>query len=104
VVRKKFNKKQIAIGIFFTLIVIFILNFYIWHQVESVRLGYTAGVLEFRLLSLRKEVEKLETKKTSLLALERVEKIAREELKLVSPKKEQIVYENSTRNSKKKGL
>ena len=99
-VRKKFSKKHIAIGIFFTLIVIFILNFYIWHQVESVRLGYKTGELEIRLLDLRKEVEKLEAKKASLLALERVEKIAREELKMIPPKEEQIVYEDSTQNLK----
>jgi len=98
VVRKRFNKKQIALGIFCTLIVIFILTFYIWHQVESVRLGYKTGVLEQEVLYLKKEVEKLEAKKSSLLALERVERIAREKLNLDAPKKEQIVYDDSIKN------
>lgn len=97
-VRKKFKKKQIALGIFCTTIVIFILTFYIWHQVESVRLGYKIGQLEQEVLSLKKEVERLEAKKSSLLSLERVEKIAREELNLISPKKEQIVSDDSIRN------
>ena len=60
---------------------------------ESVRIGYEIGELEEKVLNLRKEVEKLETKKSTLLSLERVEKIAKEELNLVEPKEEQLVYD-----------
>lgn len=81
-------------GIAWTIAVLFFLTFYIWNQVESIRLGYKIGELEENLLALKKEVEKLETEKSSLLALERVEKIAKERLKLEKPKKEQIVYDN----------
>ena len=92
-VRKKYTKKAIILVVSCTIIVIFILTFYIWHQMESIRIGYEIGELEEKVLSLRKEVEKLETKKSSLLSLERVEKIAKEELNLVEPKEEQLVYD-----------
>lgn len=92
-VRKKYTKKAIILVVSCTIIVIFILTFYIWHQMESIRIGYEIGKLEEKVLSLRKEVEKLETKKSSLLSLERVEKIAKEELNLVEPKEEQLVYD-----------
>lgn len=93
-VRKRFSKREIAFGIFCTSIVLFFLTFYIWHQVESVRLGYQTGKLEEEVLSLRKEVERLEAEKASLLALERVEKIAKEKLNMDTPKDKQLVYEN----------
>ncbi len=77
-----------------TSIVLLILTFYIWNQIESVRLGYKIGKLEDDLQTLEKEVEKLEAKKSSLLSLERVEKIAKKKLKLEKPKKEQIIYDD----------
>lgn len=92
-VRKKYRKKEIILVVFCIIIVISILTFYIWHQMESVRIGYEIGELEEKVLNLRKEVEKLETKKSTLLSLERVEKIAKEELNLVEPKEEQLVYD-----------
>ncbi len=91
-VRKKFSKKEIAIGIACTLFALLILSLYVWHQTESVSLGYDSAVLEQRVILLEKEVEKLETIKSSLLTLERVENIAREKLKLSEPKENQIVY------------
>ncbi len=93
-VRKKFSKAQIILGISCTIVLTFFLIFYIWHQAESIRLGYKTRQLEEEILSLKKEIEKLEVKKSSLLSLERVEKIAREELKLTSPEKEQIISDN----------
>jgi len=92
-VRKKFNKKEIILIIGGTIIVIFFLTFYTWHQIESIRIGYEIGKLEEKVLKLRKDVEQLETVKSSLLRLDRVERIAKEDLNLVSPKKEQIVYD-----------
>jgi len=76
-----------------TIIVIFILTFYIWHQMESIRIGYEIGKLEEKVLTLGREVDELETEKSYLLSLDRVEKIAKEELNLVEPKKEQLVYD-----------
>jgi cell division protein FtsL len=92
-VRKKYTTKEIMLFVCCTIIVIFILTFYIWHQMESIRLGYEIGELEEKVLTLRSEVDELETEKSSLLSLDRVERIAKEELNLIEPKKEQLVYD-----------
>lgn len=76
-----------------TIFVVSILTFYVWHQIEAIRMGYEIGKLEEKVFNLSKEVERLETKKSYLLRLERVEKIAKEELMLVKPKKEQLIYD-----------
>ncbi|MBC8358252.1 MAG: cell division protein FtsL [Candidatus Aminicenantes bacterium] len=93
-VRKKYTRNEITLVVFCTIFIILILTFYVWHQMESVRIGYEEGELEDKVLNLRKEVEKLESAKSSLLSLENVEKIAKEELKLVKPKEKQIVYDD----------
>ena len=91
-VRKKFSRREIAIGIVCTLFALLVLSLYVWHQTESVSLGYDSAELENRVLQLEKEVEKLETIKSSLLTLDRVERIARDKLKLAEPKEDQILY------------
>ena len=93
-VRKKFSKKEIALGIICTVLVISVLTFYIWHQSESIRLGYKTGELEEKVLMLKTEVEKLEAKKASLLTLERVEQIAKNKLDLKVPTEDQIIYDD----------
>jgi cell division protein FtsB len=93
-VRKKFSKKEIAIGVACTLFALLILSLYVWHQTESVSLGYDSAELEQRVIQLEKEVEKLETIKSNLLVLERVENIARNKLNFTEPKDEQIVYQD----------
>ncbi|MFP4081547.1 MAG: cell division protein FtsL [Candidatus Aminicenantes bacterium] len=93
-VRKKIRKKELLLATAWTIMVIIFLSFYIWNQIESVRLGYEIGKLENNLQSLKKEVAKLKTEKSALLALDRVEKIAKEKLDLKKPEKEQVVYEN----------
>jgi cell division protein FtsL len=92
VVRKKFKKSEIALGLFFILTVVVILTFYIWHQIESVRLGYQINNLEAQVIALNKEVEELEAKKSSLLSLDNVERIAKKELKLKPAQEDQIIY------------
>ena len=94
-IRKKYSRKEIALGIFSTIFIISIFTFYIWHQMESVRLGYETGEIEAKLEALQEEVKQLKAKKSSLLSLERVEKIAKEKLELDEPKKGQIIYEES---------
>jgi cell division protein FtsL len=91
-VRRKFKKKEIALSLGFILNVVTILTFYIWHQVESVRLGYETRELEAKLQSLKNEVETLETKRAALLRLDRVEKIAEDELGLKPPDEDQVIY------------
>ena len=93
-VRKKFNKKEILLGFLITIFVISILTFYIWHQMESIRIGYETGELKKRINTLTKKIEILEATKSHLLSLENVERIAKEELNLANPKKKQIIYDN----------
>ncbi|GEM_PF-159824 len=92
-VRKRYTKKQIFLGILTTIFILCILTFHIWNQIQYIQHGYRKSRLEQELQRLKKEVEELEAKKSSLLSLERVERIAREELKLVQPEKSQIRYE-----------
>ncbi len=79
-VRRKFKGKDIAIGIGTTAVVVLILMFYIWHQVESTRLGYRIHALESELKSLQEEISALEVQKEALLSPEKVDEIAREKL------------------------
>ncbi len=94
-IRKKITKKEILIGIVSTLFIIALLTFYIWHQSETIRLGYKTGELEEDISNLKKEIEQLEAEKASLLSLERVEKIARKKLKMRPPEEQQI-FQDST--------
>jgi cell division protein FtsL len=93
--RKKFRKKEIMLVVAFTVIVVFVLSFYIWHQMESVRIGYTINELKKKVKELSEEVEKLEAKRSQLLSLERVEKVAKEELNLAEPREDQIIRDDS---------
>lgn len=97
-ISKKVSKKNLALTIFLALIIIFFLTFYIWHQAESVRLGYKASDLKNRIEQLKAEVEQLESQKASLLSLDRVEQMARQELGMIDPKKEQVIYDDRLQN------
>ncbi|MFQ6069292.1 MAG: cell division protein FtsL [Candidatus Aminicenantales bacterium] len=97
-IRKKYSKREIAIGILFTLFIISIFTFYIWHQMESIRLGIETAELEQQLETLKEEVKQLKAKKAELLSLERVERLAREELDLSRPEREQIIYEDENQS------
>ena len=100
-VSKRFTKKQIAIGILCMVFIIALLTFYIWHQAESIRLGYQTRELEEEIATIKKDIEQLEAKKASLLSLERVEKIATQKLNMSSPENKQIVYHESAPGTKK---
>jgi len=100
-VSKKFTKKQIAMGILCMLFVITLLTFYIWHQAESIRLGYQSRKLEEDITSIKKDIEQLEAERASLLSLERVEEIARHKLGMRPPEEEQIAYHESATQKKK---
>jgi len=93
-ITKKVNKKHLALSIFASLFVIFFLTFYIWHQTESVRIGYKTKDLENTIDHLKDEIEHLETQKTDLLSLDTVEQMARQELGMVLPSEKQIIFEN----------
>jgi len=99
-VSNKFTKKQIAVGILCMVFVIAILTFYIWHQAESIRMGYQTRELEDDIATIEKDIEQLEAVKASLLSLERVEKIATQTLKMKLPEDKQIAYHESREGTK----
>lgn len=76
-----------------------LLTFYVWHLSESIRIGYEINQLEKQLESVKKEIALLEAEKTALLNPEKVEKIAREKLKLSDVRPEQIIYLKSDQDS-----
>jgi len=93
-VRKKLDRKEIAAAAGCILLAVATLTFYIWHQAAIIQIGYQTSRLEEKMAGLNEDIKKLETDKAALLAPDRVERIAREELRLVEPKPEQIIYEN----------
>ena len=99
-IRKKITKKEILIGIVSTLVIITLLTFYIWHQAETIRLGYKTQELEEDISNLKKEIEQLEAEKSSLLSLERVERIARKKLKMKPPEEQQVLQDKTMADSR----
>jgi len=97
-ITKKVDKKNLLLSIFAGLFVIFFLTFYIWHQAESVRIGYETKDLEDEIERLNGDIEQLETQKASLLSLDRVEQMAKQELRMALPNKNQIIYEKEDRD------
>ncbi|MFZ2053556.1 MAG: cell division protein FtsL [Candidatus Aminicenantales bacterium] len=96
-VRRKFEKKEIAAAAGCILLAIATLTFYIWHQAAIIQLGYQTSLLEENKARLGEDIKRLETERAALLAPDRVDRIAREELRLVEPKPEQIIYEDIRR-------
>jgi cell division protein FtsL len=92
-VHKKFARRQIILAAGISLAVICVLSFYLWHITENVRLGYAVSDARSRIRALQEDVNRLKTRKASLLSLERVEKTARKELGLTDPREDQIIYE-----------
>ena len=97
-VRKKFSRKEVSAVAGGILVVLAILTFTIWHQTETISLGLKTSVLEEDILQLKDDIQKLGARKAALLSLERVERIAREELDLEAWKPEQVIYEGRPGN------
>jgi cell division protein FtsL len=93
-VHKKYTFRQVAFAAAAGTVLVFILAFYLWQITETVRLGYEAGKAESAKLTLEKDVHRLAAEKAFLLALDRVERTAREKLGLADPREDQIVYED----------
>jgi len=93
-VHKKFTRRQLFLTAGTTLVVVFILAFYLWQIAETVSLGYEANTAENEKKALAKEVLRLQAEKATLLSLERVERMARTLLGLTDPRNDQIVYED----------
>ncbi len=92
-IRKRIPRQRIIAAALIILAALFILVFYLRHLTETTRLGLVLRDVELRLNRLRDEVRALEAKKAALLSLPRVERVAREELKLSEPRPGQVIYE-----------
>jgi hypothetical protein len=93
-VRRKLGRKSILWGTLAGVLAMLTVTFYIWHLTENVRLGYETVQGEQRLRALGEDLKKLKTKRAALLSLDRVNRTARQALKLGDPREDQIVYEN----------
>ncbi|NOR15978.1 MAG: cell division protein FtsL [Candidatus Aminicenantes bacterium] len=100
-VRRKLKKKEIFMSLFALIFVILVVTFYIWHQVESVRLGYEINRQEAQIAALKKEVKHLEVSKSNLLSLDRVEQISKQELGLRAARDDQIIRRSSPAKDRK---
>jgi cell division protein FtsL len=92
-VRKKYEKKEILLAVGCVCLAIATLTFYIWHQASLISLGYQTVKLEDEIRRLEEEIKQLETRKSSLLALDRVEEIARDKLNLIEPQEDKVIFE-----------
>jgi cell division protein FtsL len=92
-VRKKLNRKELVAAGGCILLAVSTLTFYIWHQAAVIQIGYQTSYLEEKKAGLKEDIKRLETDKAALLAPDRVDRIAREQLRLVEPKPDQIIYE-----------
>jgi len=92
-VRKKLGQKAILWRTLAGVLTMLTLTFYIWHLTENVRLGYEIVQGEHRLRALGEDIKKLRTKRAALLSLERVNRTARQALKLGDPREDQVIYE-----------
>ena len=91
-IRRKWTVREITLGVAFLAAVLGILTFYVWYQTESVRLGMEISRRRELIRTLTEEIQKLQIKKTALLAPDRVEDIARKRLGLIDPKATDIFY------------
>lgn len=85
---------QLVIG----LSVLFVsLVFYVWTRYHAVHLGYELGAISRQERQLFEEQQALNLELNNLTSLERLERLARNDLSLHEPQPEQIVYikENS---------
>jgi cell division protein FtsL len=100
-VHRSYGLKEIALTSGFVLLLLVILTFYIWYQSEAIQLGYRIAELESRVARVRKDIKRLEAKRSELLSLRRIEGIARDNLGLVDPAPGQVLYEGRDLGTKK---
>ncbi len=65
---------------------------YVWQQIQVVKVGYGINQLRLQIEERENDNRSLRMKLNNLSSLERVEKIAKERLKMVNPPPENIIY------------
>lgn len=92
-VRKKWQAREIILGMAVAAALVFILTFYVWYQTEAVRLGREIRNCEDRIRLLKEDIQKLEIRKAALLSPQRVDQIARGSLGMQEPVDRDVIYE-----------
>ena len=87
--RKK--KKSSLIYFPYVLVLVVAVFFYIWQHTQVIKTRYRINKLQKELEEIKNKNKYLKVKTNSLKSLSRIEKIATEELKMVKPKKEDII-------------
>ena len=95
-VRRKYARKEVVLAAGCVILAIGTLTFYIWQQSVLINLGYEASKLERAKAGLEEDIRRLDTERATRLALDKVEKIARDELHLEDARQDQIIYEGLT--------
>jgi len=91
-VRRKKSRAAFLLSLLAVTVAAAALTFYLWHLNEMTRLGYDTARVEEEIAALKEDVRRLETRKAELLSLERVERIAREQLGLTDPRPGQVLF------------
>lgn len=65
---------------------------YVWQQIQVVKVGYSINQLKLQIEERENENRSLRVKLNNLGSLKRVEKIAKERLKMINPSAENIIY------------
>ncbi len=88
------EKKQLAALIKMGLIIgVFVCAlFYVWQQIQVVRIGYAIDKLKGQIEETENQNKYLKIKLNAVCSLDRVEKIAKDKLKMIDPSPENIVY------------
>ncbi|MEW6516544.1 MAG: cell division protein FtsL [candidate division FCPU426 bacterium] len=63
-----------------------------WQQMQVMKLGYLLNQHQQQVQQLAEEHRRLLSQRNALISLQRVEALAREELKLAPPRSEQVVF------------
>ncbi len=88
--RKKKGKLKL-IYFLYILIIISASFFYVWQHYQVIKIGYKIDKLRIQLNDLKNKNKYLKVETNSLKSLDRIEKRAVDELKMVKPKTEDII-------------
>lgn len=91
-VRRKRDRAALLMTVLAVTLAAAALTFYLWHLNEMTRIGYDIARIEEEISRMKEEVRELETRRAELMSLERVERIAREELGLTDARPDQVRF------------
>lgn len=82
--------RELFTSILVGVILLLSILFYVWQRNEMIRFGYEAKALRARSEALVEENRRLMLQRAGLLALDRIDRIGRRDLKLTTPRADQV--------------